>query len=268
MGQAQQDQLAAFCQTLRLEVQALQQEAVDFVQETAAHRQVSAEALRQSLSNFAHELRTTVWGDGLGPMTTPSEPIATNGKATGIASDLLDQIHAPQPVAPAEPQPDWIAAPTVEPIAEGAMPEPMLAEAQPTLLQPAWIEPVSPAAPMEPSGEHAPSTAAFESVETAVAEPAIDPESILESLPVSEAGWHEPSTSSDPDPQVRIMDFVGTYIEDLQATSPELTVLQIIGNRELVRDLLGKGAATLGVDPSELLSVLRRMVSNATPVTV
>jgi hypothetical protein len=60
-----------------------------------------------------------------------------------------------------------------------------------------------------------------------------------------------------------ILDFVLRYIENLQVNDPSMTMLQVIGNRDLVRDLLAKGAGELEVDPSEILLVLRQLVSTA-----
>lgn len=59
----------------------------------------------------------------------------------------------------------------------------------------------------------------------------------------------------------RIMAYVNNYVTNLQAQAPDLTLLQVIGDRERVRDLLARGAVDLGVDPSEILATLRRMVS-------
>jgi hypothetical protein len=63
-----------------------------------------------------------------------------------------------------------------------------------------------------------------------------------------------------------ILDYVNKYVSDLQAQDPNLTLLQVIGDRERVRDLLARGAVDLGVDPSEILVTLRRMVSGAVAV--
>jgi len=63
-----------------------------------------------------------------------------------------------------------------------------------------------------------------------------------------------------------ILAYVNNYVSALQAQDPNLTLLQVIGDRERVRDLLARGAVDLGVDPSEILATLRRMVSGAVAV--
>ena len=72
-----------------------------------------------------------------------------------------------------------------------------------------------------------------------------------------------PTVEKQVDP---ILDYVNKYVSDLQAQDPNLTLLQVIGDRERVRDLLARGAVDLGVDPSEILVTLRRMVSGAVAV--
>ncbi|MDX2271459.1 MAG: hypothetical protein NW237_05850 [Cyanobacteriota bacterium] len=89
--------------------------------------------------------------------------------------------------------------------------------------------------------------------------------------PMTSAIWDAPvvlPASPAQDPEALILEFVGGYVSKLQETQPELTLLQVISNRDLVRDLLAKGAVELGVDPSEILTVLRRMVSAASAVAV
>jgi gas vesicle GvpC-like protein len=68
-----------------------------------------------------------------------------------------------------------------------------------------------------------------------------------------------------PDP---ILNYVNNYVAALQAQDPNLTLLQVIGDRERVRDLLARGAVDLGVDPSEILATLRRMVSATAVISV
>ncbi len=70
-----------------------------------------------------------------------------------------------------------------------------------------------------------------------------------------------PPASAQEESSDRIMAYVRKYVEALQAQDPNLTLLQVIGDRERVRDLLARGAVDLGVDPAEILATLRRMVS-------
>ncbi|MFS8907141.1 gas vesicle protein GvpC [Synechococcus sp. OH2] len=70
-----------------------------------------------------------------------------------------------------------------------------------------------------------------------------------------------PPASAQEESSDRIMAYVCKYVEALQAQNPNLTLLQVIGDRELLRDLLARVAVDLGVDPAEILATLRRMVS-------
>ncbi|MEN9221191.1 MAG: hypothetical protein Q6M04_02010, partial [Thermostichus sp. BF3_bins_97] len=83
--------------------------------------------------------------------------------------------------------------------------------------------------------------------------------------PVSVAEELEEESRATEDPG-RILTYVTEYVTALQAQEPDLTLLQVIGNREQVRDLLARGAVDLGVDPSEILTTLRRMVSETVAV--
>ncbi|MBD2103909.1 hypothetical protein [Leptolyngbya sp. FACHB-261] len=62
----------------------------------------------------------------------------------------------------------------------------------------------------------------------------------------------------------QIREFVHNFISRLES---EVSLLQVVGNRELVRDLLAQGSKELRVDPFEILIVLRQMV-NPEEVTI
>ncbi|MFQ3583727.1 MAG: gas vesicle protein GvpC, partial [Cyanobacteriota bacterium] len=113
-------------------------------------------------------------------------------------------------------------------------------------------------------------TASVETPETPIPSPSIpvpapEPQppiaAVMPAIPVI-----SPTPVAETEEPNRILTYVNEYVEALRAQNPDLTLLQVIGNREQVRDLLARGAVDLGVDPSEILTTLRRMVSETVAV--
>ncbi len=77
-------------------------------------------------------------------------------------------------------------------------------------------------------------------------------------MPAAQSSLAVADLSQDSELTPRIRNFVERFIA---CSEPDVTLLQVVGNRELVRDLLAQGSKELHVDPFEILVVLRQMVN-------
>jgi len=240
LAEQRQIQTTALQNALQIYHAQLRQATHNFLSQRGVDRQEQAARLREELQGFHDQIRLAVWGlvEPVNIATTAYVAEVFNGAET-LVNEALAGVF------------DSISEPASDP-------EPI--PAAPTDLDPTGLE-----LPEEPLAS-APDP--DESVETAP--PALE---VLASMakvvtPVSLPPALVVSTVSSPivlmpdvDPTGQIVEFVTRYIEEQQQIIPGSTLLKVVGDRDLVRELLTRGAVEMGVDPSDILNVLRRMVA-------
>lgn len=246
-SEAIQQELQAFRANLTLDVEGL-------LGSYSRARQTMADVTQQARQAFCADLQQQVQTlqqvaqQELAQMARERQVIAQalQSELAAFRIELHEQVWGngipfltPEPEVKLEAQPEVpvsVAPPESSDETPELVPKPMLVASGTTS--------VEAAIPVTPSPEPQP--------QPPVASPAIP---VIPPAPVTEA--EEPG---------RILTYVNEYVDALQAQNPDLTLLQVIGNREQVRDLLARGAVDLGVDPSEILTTLRRMVSETVAV--
>lgn len=272
LGSTQQARAAA-CVEQQAELQAfhqaLQAQVAEQINHLTTTRQTNAAQIREELTAFTENLRVTIWGtDGIptrsAPVAKTTQPqpsvngLSYSAASSAASSDTLEAAQAvlsdpgltdnlgvtPEPEQESQDEGSSVGADDEALIAE------MIANMNLASVETQSTEQVLSEDPtgiwdLPPDGLDDQSPWGNGLVDQAVSAP--------------ETLAHEPSEQD-------IIDYVNACVMDLQSKDPSLTLLQVIGNRDLVRDLLTQGANDLGVDPSEILSALRHLV--ATPVTV
>lgn len=239
--------------------------------QTSRDRAAKAEALNQQLSDFYTQLKQSVWSDSDSISVSETETktelgvadilIDTNLQASSIATAIAETIATPAPektVAPtpiATPDPEATAksespAPSSAPKLTSTIfrivsrPRPKTSVSQPVASQPAAEPPIaSLIEKIEKSVETVPETpfAQVSSPLNDVAAQLLD-EKIASAKPV--------------DPVNKVEQFIHNYVANISAES---SLLQVIRDRDTVRNLLAQGANQLQVDPSDILNALLQM---------
>ncbi len=214
--------------------QSLQAQMAEQLADLAAHRQAEAETTRSNLVAFTEQLRMTVWGAEGIPVRIVSAPQSSTPKSTSSSSGASSS--APSNGYPQPQEQSSTSAP--EALVEQAV---------------AAISPANVEATADPASIWQMPTESPELAEETLAD-----SSLTQDLPVAGTEpdqWALELTEDD------ILAYVNAYISDLQQQDPNLTLLQVIGNRDLVRELLTQGASDLGMDPADILAILRQMVA-------
>lgn len=242
--------------------QSLSQETQRFLQSTAEQRQAAAERQRQDLSAFLSALsgsvdvflKTAQQERGKMAATQAQElsnfcislQYEVDQLRQSAQRELQERAHQRQIEAQALRQ--------------------SLSEARQDLQDHVWGSGTMGVRSVATAARPAPQPPAFPSISSPAAAPRPTPAPVAASVPAPTPVADPPQiqeVTPQSDGERQILDYVNSYVSTLKQTHPDLTLLQVIGNRDMVRELLAQGAGDLEVDPSEILGVLRRMVSSS-----
>jgi len=249
----------------RFEAVAQRAKAVaELLSRLAQERAAQSQAQQQELETFQANLTATV-ESLLSTYAQARQAMAaqTQQARQAFYAKLRQQVHALRQLARQE-----LAQIAQQQRAEAQALRQALAAFRRALHEQVWGNGIPGDQPLVPDLDKPPesSVKAAATVSTEVTQPELGvPVSDNTAPPPPSGAPPEPSAAPPASPQEessdRIMAYVRKYVEALQAQDPNLTLPQVIGDRERVRDLLARGAVDLGVDPLEILATLRRMVS-------